>query len=182
MTRTGIGARLRFEILKRDNFRCQYCGAAAPNVQLQIEHILPVIAGGTNDPDNLCAACQRCNAGKAAIELDDRLPAHSALNQLAAARAKEARVHAETVDMEHLIFHLRDALECDDIAPDEKAAVWRAYQKWGYDIVDLAIDTNCGCPWCESREALFENLDRYSAEAANDFEPVDDMTVVAGRA
>jgi len=31
MTRTGIGARLRFEILKRDNFRCQYCGAAAPN-------------------------------------------------------------------------------------------------------------------------------------------------------
>ena len=182
MTRTGIGARLRFEILKRDNFRCQYCGAAAPHVQLQIEHILPIVAGGTNDPDNLCAACQRCNAGKAAIELDDRLPAHSALNEIAAGRAKQAHAAAVQLDMDDLIGHLQGALECDDIQPNERAALWRAYQKWGYELVDIAIDTNCGSPWCESRETLFANLDSYSAEAANDFCSADDIAAVAGRA
>ena len=32
--------KLRFEILKRDNFTCQYCGRKAPVVELQIEYIL----------------------------------------------------------------------------------------------------------------------------------------------
>lgn len=65
-TREAIGARLRFEILRRCNFACYYCGipAAMGVKQLHIDHVIPVALGGTNDPWNLVAACWDCNAGK----------------------------------------------------------------------------------------------------------------------
>lgn len=62
--RGGLSPRLRFTILERDGFRCRYCGAPAPDVRLSVDHILPVAAGGTDDPLNLAAACQDCNLGK----------------------------------------------------------------------------------------------------------------------
>lgn len=63
-TRESIGVALRFYILRRDNYTCQYCGARAPDAALHVEHRTPVAEGGTNDPENLCAACVRCNLGK----------------------------------------------------------------------------------------------------------------------
>jgi len=64
--REAIGARLRFEILRRCNFACYYCGVpAALGVKvLHIDHVIPVDLGGTNDPWNLVAACWDCNSGK----------------------------------------------------------------------------------------------------------------------
>ena len=64
--REAIGARLRFEILRRCNFACYYCGVPASLgvKQLHIDHVIPVDLGGTNDPWNLVAACWDCNAGK----------------------------------------------------------------------------------------------------------------------
>jgi hypothetical protein len=56
--------RLRFQILKRDNFTCRYCGQYAPNVILEVDHVIPVCEGGTDDPDNLVTACMACNQGK----------------------------------------------------------------------------------------------------------------------
>lgn len=37
--RKPISKTLRFEVFKRDSFKCQYCGAEAPNVLLHIDHI-----------------------------------------------------------------------------------------------------------------------------------------------
>ena len=54
----------RFEILKRDLFTCQYCGASAPDVELHVDHILPVSRGGTNNELNLVTACKSCNLAK----------------------------------------------------------------------------------------------------------------------
>lgn len=67
MGREQISARLRFEILRRCNFACYYCGtpAALGLKVLHIDHVIPVALGGTNDPWNLVAACWDCNAGKA---------------------------------------------------------------------------------------------------------------------
>lgn len=70
--REGIGKRLRFEVLKRDGFRCRYCGATPDQQVLHIDHIIPVVEGGTNDPINLVAACQPCNSGKAHKRLDSQ--------------------------------------------------------------------------------------------------------------
>lgn len=64
--RRPINTRLRFAILERDGFRCRYCGARAPDVELEVDHIVSVNDGGTNDETNLTAACFRCNRGKKA--------------------------------------------------------------------------------------------------------------------
>lgn len=66
----------RFDILMRDGFRCRYCGRCAPDVELEIDHIIAVANGGTNDPSNLAVACSDCNAGKGRKRLPevDRLP------------------------------------------------------------------------------------------------------------
>ena len=61
----------RYEILKRDKFTCQYCGAKAPDVILEIDHIIPVAEGGTNETVNLITACRDCNRGKGKKMLTD---------------------------------------------------------------------------------------------------------------
>jgi rubredoxin len=65
--RQPIKPSLRFEILKRDDYRCQMCGVTAKDgATLEIDHIHPVAKGGTNEPDNLQVLCRDCNAGKGA--------------------------------------------------------------------------------------------------------------------
>jgi len=71
MARQAISKKLRFEVFKRDSFTCQYCGAKAPEVVLNVDHIEPVAEGGTNDIINLVTACKDCNAGKRARRLSD---------------------------------------------------------------------------------------------------------------
>lgn len=70
--RVGISKKLRFEVFKRDRFTCQYCGAKAPDVVLNCDHIRPVADGGLTDILNLVTACVDCNSGKGARKLDDR--------------------------------------------------------------------------------------------------------------
>lgn len=69
--RIPIPKGVRFEVFKRDSFRCQYCGRSAPDVILEVDHIMPVAEGGTNDPLNLITACRDCNRGKSAKTLED---------------------------------------------------------------------------------------------------------------
>lgn len=57
---------VRYAILQRDNFTCRYCGATAPDVKLQVDHVVPVALGGSNDPSNGVTACRKCNSGKSA--------------------------------------------------------------------------------------------------------------------
>jgi DNA-binding transcriptional ArsR family regulator len=64
--RSGISIAVRYRILKRDNFKCVYCGRNASDVALEIDHYTPVSAGGSNDDTNLRSACRDCNAGKGA--------------------------------------------------------------------------------------------------------------------
>ena len=63
----SISKRLRYEVLRRDNFTCRYCGAAAPEVALEVDHIVPVALGGRDDPTNLATACADCNGGKSSV-------------------------------------------------------------------------------------------------------------------
>lgn len=62
--RIGIPKALRHKILKRDRFTCTACGARAPDVQLEVDHIIPVAKGGTDDSQNLTTLCLDCNRGK----------------------------------------------------------------------------------------------------------------------
>lgn len=67
--RKPLSKKTRFEVFKRDSFTCQYCSAKPPKVPLEVDHIIPVKSGGTNDVENLITACFDCNRGKGAREL-----------------------------------------------------------------------------------------------------------------
>lgn len=71
MARKSLNKKTRFEVFKRDSFRCQYCGQSAPDVVLHVDHIKPVASDGGNEIINLITSCSSCNGGKGAIDLDD---------------------------------------------------------------------------------------------------------------
>lgn len=67
----GLSVGRRFAILQRYNFHCQYCGEDASCV----DHIVPWSYGGTDDDDNLVAACHICNliaSGKVFETIDEK--------------------------------------------------------------------------------------------------------------
>lgn len=56
---------LRYDVLKRDNYRCKICGASAEDgAVLHVDHIIPVSKGGKTELNNLQTLCDRCNLGK----------------------------------------------------------------------------------------------------------------------
>jgi 5-methylcytosine-specific restriction endonuclease McrA len=56
--RKPLPAKLREEVLLWGD--CAYCGG----IPTQVDHILPLSRGGTDDQDNLAPACKRCNEEK----------------------------------------------------------------------------------------------------------------------
>lgn len=66
----AISKKLRFEVFKRDGFKCCYCGKEPPTVILEVDHIDPKSKGGKDDINNLLTACFDCNRGKRNIPLD----------------------------------------------------------------------------------------------------------------
>lgn len=87
---------IRFEVLKRDAFTCQYCGAKAPDVLLHIDHVMPVASGGSDEIYNLVTSCQPCNAGKKDKLLSDK-------SALSVAKNSAAAIQAEAEQMQMLI-------------------------------------------------------------------------------
>ena len=63
---TTVSENVRQRIRERAGNRCEYCLSHQNYIMgwLQIDHIYPTIAGGTNDEDNLCLACELCNQYK----------------------------------------------------------------------------------------------------------------------
>ena len=62
-----ISDKLRYQVLKRDNFKCCLCGASPakdPSVELHLDHIIPWSKGGKTTLDNLQTLCSKCNIGK----------------------------------------------------------------------------------------------------------------------
>lgn len=62
-----INNSLRYEIMKRDNFKCCLCGnspAMDSKCVLVIDHIKPIAKGGNNNIENLQTLCKVCNSGK----------------------------------------------------------------------------------------------------------------------
>ena len=63
----NISDKLRYQVLKRDNFKCCACGASPakdPSVELHMDHIIPYSKGGEATLENLQTLCSKCNLGK----------------------------------------------------------------------------------------------------------------------
>jgi hypothetical protein len=98
----AVSKRTRYEVLRRDNHTCRYCGESAPDVKLTVDHVLPIALGGTDAPDNLVAACRDCNAGKSSTAPDATLVEEVKQSDLKFAEAmkRAADVRAAARDVE----------------------------------------------------------------------------------
>lgn len=170
----AVTKRTRFEVLRRDNHTCRYCGAHAPDVVLHVDHVIPVALGGTDEPSNLVAACKDCNLGKASVPADATVVADVRSEDLrwaaAFARAAELRADADQPRREYVLrFNTKWCVwktgQGDTLPRD---ADWRrSVEKWhdlGVSIhelerlVDVAAGNDrvtaakvwryfCGCVW-----------------------------------
>lgn len=52
--------KLRLRVLRRDAYTCAYCQEPAN----EVDHVIALVRGGSDDESNLVACCRRCNALK----------------------------------------------------------------------------------------------------------------------
>lgn len=72
--RSRINRSAKAAVFERDEWRCRYCGKGVIPAGLDqpqhahntatIDHVRPLIAGGTNEQTNLACACYACNHSK----------------------------------------------------------------------------------------------------------------------
>lgn len=62
--RKPINARIRFQVLHRDNYKCLLCGATAETSVLEVDHIIPINKGQDDSIENLRTLCHECNRGR----------------------------------------------------------------------------------------------------------------------
>lgn len=95
-------------MFKRDSFTCQYCGGEAPDVILNVDHIVPVAKGGGNGLTNLVTSCFDCNSGKKDRELSDDTIVKKQMRQLKELQEQRQQIemiakwHAELCDLTDL--------------------------------------------------------------------------------
>jgi hypothetical protein len=126
----SVSKRIRYEILRRDQNACQYCGSMAPDVALTIDHVVPVALGGSDDPTNLAAACRDCNAGKTSIPADAPIVERVSL---AAASFKLA--------LHDRLAELGDGIAAELDAVDHFEAIWAKHvSQWKREAWPLPDD------------------------------------------
>lgn len=89
MATRSVSKRTRFEVFKRDGFRCVYCGATPVQRPLHCDHVVAVANGGGNGASNLVTSCDDCNLGKSAVPL--------ARKKLQAVATKPQKDHAAQI-------------------------------------------------------------------------------------
>lgn len=194
-TRKAISTRTRFEVFKRDGFRCSYCGAHPPDALLHVDHVVAVANGGSNDMDNLVTACGGCNLGKSAVPL-------TAVPQSMADKAAEVQERERQLQGYQAVFEakrqrLEDetwrVMEClygkgVETAPrDELSSVRRFIEKLGVHAVLEAAEIAMVAPVSTRKTfryfcGICHNLIRKQAahSAASPAAPVaDEMDVQA---
>jgi len=122
-----ITPQLRSEILERNGFSCQLCGAGPgdpdpfnPNrkVRLHIDHIKPISQSGTDDRDNLRVLCSACNQVRSNVQP----PSETALNVLAKIRKLSRTEQREIFDFLKRKFQTK-----------EKKKVWTERFCWKFN-------------------------------------------------
>lgn len=80
--RWEISGAVQQKVWVADNFKCVYCDKPMGQVQLTIDHFIPLELGGKNDTSNYLSACRKCNKDKGSIHPKDFCPKRfSALEQ-----------------------------------------------------------------------------------------------------
>jgi hypothetical protein len=119
MGRKPISKKVRFEVFKRDGFKCQYCGACAPEVVLEVDHIHPVSKDGDHDIMNFVTSCFDCNRGKSDRLLSD--------DSVVAMQRRQLDQLSERREQLEMMLRWRDGLRSIDTDMAQKVAdAWHA--------------------------------------------------------
>lgn len=97
----AIRPSVRFDVFKRDQFTCTYCGKRPPDATLEVDHIIPIVEGGGDEPENLTTACWDCNRGKRGVPLDrepEALPSIAERTELVKERERQLREYHAAVE------------------------------------------------------------------------------------
>jgi hypothetical protein len=62
--RYEVSGHVQQKIWRADGYKCYYCSRQMGEVQLSIDHFIPLEAGGANDQSNYLSACRKCNKDK----------------------------------------------------------------------------------------------------------------------
>ncbi len=129
----AVSKRLRYEILRRDSYRCRYCGVGADEARLTVDHVVPVTLGGGDESSNLCAACGPCNSRKSSSAPDAPLVDDVAGDALrwAAAMRQAAAIQAANVESRAAYVAAFDAAWCHWTYADDRTVSrppdWASY-------------------------------------------------------
>ena len=112
----SLSKRLRYEVLRRDNHTCRYCGVSAPDVPLTVDHVVPESLGGPTAASNLVAACRDCNTGKGSSAPDSQM-----IEDVSQAHMEWAAALRGVVDQEQ-----RERRHLEEFI-DEVGALWESW-------------------------------------------------------
>lgn len=129
--RKTISKKTRFEVFKRDSFKCQYCGKCAPDVILNVDHINPVSKGGADELLNFITACEDCNSGKSNNLLSDN-------SVMAKQRAQLEELNVRREQLEQMLAWREGMRDLDGMAVDAAAAAWHSIVP-GWDLNDAGL-------------------------------------------
>lgn len=108
----AISKRLRFEVFRRDNHTCRYCGTTAGEAELAVDHVVPRSLGGGDEPSNLVAACVDCNVGKSSSHPDAPLVEQVSEDALRWAHAMDQAAKLRRAEVA-VVRAAQDALEAE---------------------------------------------------------------------
>ena len=66
-----ISQQTSWAVFRRDGFKCRYCGVE--DQPLTVDHLVTWESGGPSTPENLVAACRRCNSARGELPLAEWL-------------------------------------------------------------------------------------------------------------
>lgn len=69
--RGRIRRKVKDEVLRRDNYTCQFCGRTFVTSELTIDHLIPIARGGIDEITNYVTCCEPCNQKKADMPLEE---------------------------------------------------------------------------------------------------------------
>jgi hypothetical protein len=148
--RKAMSKKLRFSIFERDNFTCQYCGKTPPDVMLNVDHIVPVSKGGTDDPENLRTSCFECNSGKGAKRIkvgvntkDGMRRAQEALETVLLAKEFCAAKKARDEMREHVTGYLCSLTGRRDCVAANVTGIINAISEFSPEKVMTWLDKAC---------------------------------------
>lgn len=120
----GLSKKLRFEVFKRDGFKCAYCGQTPPSVVLEVDHIEPRSNGGEDDINNLITACFACNRGKSNVQLTSIPPRIEENIEALKEREEQIKAYRKFIKTIENRFN-KDIEHINDI-------YYNQYKEWGF--------------------------------------------------